>query len=378
MLMSIKSLLRRHPLVAAAPLIAAGIGFALLSQSESHADAAKTTPEAEVKLVRTLKVEARQIAEGYSAIGEIRPRRESDAGFRVSGKLVERTVDVGASVKKGELLGRLEDQDYRNRLLSAKADQAAAQAVLVEAEAAAERSRALLAKGFTTRANHQVAQKNLKSAEAKLDSANVALAMAEDQLRYTELRADFDGVVTQVSAEAGQIVNTGQVILRLADPDEKDAVFSIAEAVFANREPGQDVPKILVSLLSNPSITAKGTIREIAPIADEATRTYKVKVSIADPGEEMRFGSSVQGRVDQETKPVVVLPGGALFDSQGKPAVWVVDPASQVKLKPIIVARYETDRVIVSDGLAQGDIVVTAGVNRLRENQKVRFEGEAE
>ena len=199
---------------------------------------------------------------------------------------------------------------------------------------------------------------------------------AEDQLRYTELHADFDGVVTQVSAEPGQIVNTGQVILRLADPNEKDAVFSIAEAAFANPAREGELPKVTVSLLSNPAISALGTVREIAPVADEATRTYKVKVSIANAADEMRFGASVEGRVANETKPVVVLPGGALFDSAGKPAVWVVDPASQVKLKPIIVARYETDRVIVSDGLGEGDIVVTAGVNRLRENQKVRFEGE--
>jgi RND family efflux transporter MFP subunit len=370
---SFKTLLRRHPLVAAAPLIVAGLGVVAFSWPESRADAVKSEIEAEVKLVRSLKVEARRIAEGYSAIGEIRPRHESDVGFRVSGKLIERTVDVGAKVKKGQLLGRLEDQDYRNRLLSAKADQAAAQAVLVEAEAAEERSRKLLEKGFTTRANHQVALKNLKSAEAKLDSANVALAMAEDQLRYTELRADFDGVVTEVSAEPGQIVNTGQVILRLADPETKDAVFSIAEAAFANPTPRQAAPKIIVSLLSNSSITALGTIREIAPVADETTRTYKVKVALTNVADEMRFGASVEGRINEETKPVVVLPGSALFDSAGKPAVWVVDPASQVKLKPIIIARYETDRVIVSDGLAQGDIVVTAGVNRLRENQKVRL-----
>ena len=375
MLSTVKSLLRRHPMIAAVPLIAVGLGVAAANWSESRADAAKA-PEAEVKLVRTMKVEARAITEGYSAIGEIRPRHESDMGFRVSGKLIERKVDVGASVKKGDLLARLEDQDYRNRLLSAKADQAAAQAVLVEAEAAADRSRTLLAKGFTTRANHQVAEKNLRSAEAKLDSANVALAMAEDQLRYTELHADFDGVVTQVSAEPGQIVNAGQVILRLADPNEKDAVFSIAEAAFANPAREGELPKVTVSLLSNPAISALGTVREIAPVADEATRTYKVKVSIANAADEMRFGASVEGRIANETKPVVVLPGGALFDSAGKPAVWVVDPASQVKLKPIIVARYETDRVIVSDGLGEGDIVVTAGVNRLRENQKVRFEGE--
>lgn len=277
-------------------------------------------------------------------------------------------------MKKGELLARIEDQDYRNRLLSAKADRAAAEAVLVEAQAAELRSRTLLEKGYTTRANHQVAVKNLRSAEAKLDSARVAYAMAEDQLGYTELRADFSGVVTEAAAEPGQIVNTGQVILRIADPSEKDAVFSIAESAFANPPKPGERPKIIVALLSNPAVTATGEVREIAPVADDTTRTYKVKVALTGAGEEMRFGASVSGKVERATQPVVVLPGSALFDRDGVPAIWVVDNHFEVRLKPVTVVRYETDRIIISDGLAQGDIVVTAGVNRLRESQKVRLQ----
>jgi RND family efflux transporter MFP subunit len=375
MFKSFKSLLTEHPLVAAVPLLAGAAGLALLSWSQSEARDITLEEQAEIRLVKTTTVETKPVTESYSAIGEIKPRRESDFGFRVSGKLIERNVDVGAMVKQGELLARIEDQDYRNRLRSAKADQAAAEAVLVEAEAAEARSRTLLEKGYTTRANHQVAVKNLRSAEAKLDSAKVAYAMAEDQLRYTELRADFSGVVTEVAAEPGQIVNTGQVILRIADPSEKDAVFAIAEAAFANPPAPGERPKIIVSLLSNPAITATGEVREIAPVADDMTRTYKVKVALSGVGEEMRFGASVEGHVERRAaKPVMMLPGSALFDRDGSPAVWVVDKSSEVRLKPVTVARYETDRIIISDGLAQGDIVVTAGVNRLRENQKVRLQ----
>jgi RND family efflux transporter MFP subunit len=374
MLKNFKSLLSKHPLVAAAPLIAGVAGLAILGWPESKARGITAEPQAEVRLVKTTTVAAKLVAESYSAIGEIRPRHETDFGFRVSGKVIERTVDVGAIARKGDLLARIEDQDYRNRLLSAKADQAAAEAVLVEAQEAEMRSRTLLEKGYTTRANHQVAVKNLRSAEAKLDSAKVAFAMAEDQLRYTELRADFSGVVTEVMAEPGQIVNVGQVILRIADPSEKDAVFSIAESAFAHPpEPGESL-KIIVSLLSNPAIARTGTVREIAPVADDTTRTYKVKVALSGSNEEMRFGAAVSGRVERKTtSPVVVLPGSALFDRDGTPAVWIVDNESEVRLKPVTVARYEADRVIVSDGLALGYIVVTAGVNRLRESQRVRL-----
>ncbi|TGV76414.1 efflux RND transporter periplasmic adaptor subunit, partial [Mesorhizobium sp. M00.F.Ca.ET.149.01.1.1] len=127
-----------------------------------------------------------------------------------------------------------------------------------------------------------------------------------------------------------------------------------------------------------PAITAIGTIREIAPMADAATRTFQVKVSLENAPDEMRFGASVAGRVEIAGAPVVTLPGSALFDKNGQPAVWVVDASSAVELKPVAIARYETDRVVVSDGLAKGDRVVTAGVNRLREHEKVRIvEGEA-
>ncbi len=114
-------------------------------------------------------------------------------------------------------------------------------------------------------------------------------------------------------------------------------------------------------------------MREISPVADPTTRTFQVKVTLKNPPEQMRFGGSIVGRIKSSTAPVVVLPGSALFDEAGRPAVWVVDPVSSaLRLKRVAIARYETDRVVVADGLAKGDIVVTAGVNRLRENQKVR------
>jgi RND family efflux transporter MFP subunit len=328
----------------------------------------------EIRPVRTLVVEPRPIADDRRAIGEVRPRYESDLGFRVAGKIVVRAVDVGASVKQGDLLARLDDQDHRNKLKSAESDIAAAEAVLTEAQNAEARQHHLLENGNTTRANYDVALKNLRSAEAKLDSAKAASSLAEDQVRYSQLRADFDGIVTAVGAESGQVVNIGQMIVRLARPHEKDAVFAIAESVFAERRIDGARPEIVAQLLSNPGITAEGVVREISPVADPATRTFQVKVTLKNPPEQMRFGGSIVGRLKSSIAPVVVLPGSALFDKAGRPAVWVVDPSnSQLQLKAVTVARYETDRVVVGEGLAKGDIVVTAGVNRLRENQKVRL-----
>ncbi|AZO47666.1 efflux RND transporter periplasmic adaptor subunit [Mesorhizobium sp. M4A.F.Ca.ET.022.05.2.1] len=367
--------LRRRLLAGSIAVLACG---AAMVWHGARSEASNAKPDApETKLVKTIAVAPVANADTRTAIGEIRPRLESDLGFRVSGKLVERMAEIGSTVNKGEVLARIDDQDYRNRLLSAEADVAAAQAVLVEASAAEARIGALLAKGFTTRASYDATLKNLRSAEAKLKSANIAYEMAKDQLGYTELHADFDGIVTATGAEAGQSVNVGQMVARVADPNSRDAVFSIAEAAFANTPDTKRPPKVTVSLLSNPAITATGTVREIAPVADAATRTFEVKVSLEGAPDEMRFGASVAGRAEIAGAPVVMLPGSALFDKDGRPAVWVVTATSAVELRPVAIARYETDRVVVRDGLAKGDIVVTAGVNRLREHEKVRIvEGE--
>jgi RND family efflux transporter MFP subunit len=347
--------------VLAIALAAAGCG----------AEAAK---EPEVRPVRTLVAAPKAMADDRRAVGEIKPRHESDLGFRVAGKIVARTAEIGQEVKKGQVLAKLDEQDYRNKLQSAEADIAAAEAVLAEAESAEGRSRKLLDQGHTTRANYDIAVKNLRSAEAKLTSAKAALQLAKDQLAYAELRADFDGVVTAVGGEPGQVINVGQMIVRIARPEDKDAVFAIAESVFGQRKPEEPPPELIVSLLSNLSISAEGVVREVSPVADAATRTYQVKVALKNPPEQMRFGASVMGRLKASTAPVMVLPGSALFDKGGKPAVWIVDKAKgTVSLRPVTIVRYETDSVIVSGGLEPGDIVVTAGVNRLREGQSVRL-----
>src|SRR5262245_22797117 len=316
--------------------------------------------ETEVRPVRTVTVDPRPIADDRSAIGEVRPRHESELGFLVTGKVMARPVDVGVTVKKGDLLARLDEQDYRNKLRSAEADLTAAQASLVEAKASEDRYRQLISSGSTTRANYDTALKNLRSAEAKVDSAQASFELARDQLSYTELRAEFDGVITAVAADPGQVVSSGKLIVKLARPKEKDAVFAIAESVFGNGKAAHlQRPEIVVSLLSNPDISADGVVREISPVADPVTRTYQVKVTLKNAPEQVRFGGSVVGRLKTSTTPVVVLPGSALFDKAGQPAVWVVANGA-VALKPIMVARYETDRVIVGDGLAKGEIVVTA------------------
>jgi RND family efflux transporter MFP subunit len=326
----------------------------------------------ESRPVRTVVVHARPVADDRQAVGEVKPRYESELSFRVAGKVLARLVDVGASVKQGDMLARLDTQDYENRLRSSEAEVAAAEATLIEAQATESRQSKLLKDGWTPKVNYDSALRNLRSTEARLTSAKANLELARDQLRYTDLKAEFDGVITAVGAEPGQNVAAGQMIVKLARPGEKDGVFNVAETVLARHGDGK--PEVIVWPLSNPDLKVEGQVREISPIADATTRTYTVKVTLNNPPAQLRLGMSLAGRVKTTASSVVQLPLSALFEKEGRPAVWLFDPSSGgVSLHPVSVARYDIDSVIVGSGLADGDVVVTAGINTLREGERVRL-----
>jgi RND family efflux transporter MFP subunit len=326
----------------------------------------------EIRPVRTIVVEPKPIDEGRRAVGEVKPRYESDLSFRVAGKLVSRLVDVGAVVKQGDTLATLDAQDYQNRLRSAEADVVASEAALVEVKAREGRLAKLLKDGWTPQANYDAAKRDLRSAEAKLAAAKASLDLARDQLRYTELKADFDGIITTVGAEVGQNVAAGQMVVKLARPGEKDGVFNIAETGLVERY--EDEAEVVVWPLSNPELAIEGLVREVSPVADSTTRTYTVKVTLKNPPPSIRFGMSVGARWKRSSAPVIALPLSVLFEKNGSPAVWVFDRQSgSAELNPVAVARYEADTVVIASGLGQGDTVIAAGINTLREGQKVRL-----
>src|SRR6476659_2133208 len=252
------------------------------------------TPTA-LRIVHTLVVETKRINQDRHAIGEVKPRYESDLSFRVAGKVLSRLVDVGASVKQGDTLATLDTQDYQNRLRSAEAEVSSAEAALVNAQGTEARQAKLLKDGWTPKATYDTALQNLQAAEARLKAAKAILDLTHDQLNYTTLKADFDGVITAVGAETGQNVNAGQMVVKLARPDDKDGVFNIAETAFTDTNDAH--PVVIVWPLTNPDLTVKGVVREISPVADPATRTYSVKVTLKDPPAQLRFGMSIAGRL---------------------------------------------------------------------------------
>jgi len=321
-----------------------------------------------VRPVRTVTGELQEGGEKVSLTGEIQPRYQADLGFRVNGKILERPVDVGTQVKKGDLLARLDPQQYRQDFEVAKAEVAATEAEVTRSQAQEYRQRELLKNGNTTRVQYDQALKTFKTAQAQLDSAQAKQIQASENLGYADLKADNDGVITAIGADAGQVVSAGQMVVRLAQPGEREGVFNIGEGAFKTRPKD---PTVTVHLVSNPEIETAGKVRYVSPQADPATRTYTVRVSLPDAPPQMRLGANVVGTVTLDQGQTVSIPGSALFQKDSKPAVWLVEKDKTVQLKPITVQRYQGDSVVVGDGLAQGDVVVTAGVQKLLPGQKV-------
>ncbi len=300
--------------------------------------------------------------------GRIEARYTSNVGFLVGGRMISRDVDVGTTVKSGDLLARIDPVDYQNKLSAAEAEVTAAQADIDQAQPQEERFRKLLSDGFATQANYDQALRALQNARAKMQGAQANLRLARDQLNYARLTAPTDGVVTKTGAETGQVVQPGQMIVQIAQIGEREAVFAVSGRAAAAAHPG--IP-VTVSLQDNPRISVTGSIREIAPNADAVTGTYAIRVSLPDAPEDMRLGSIVVGRAEIAGDVVVRIPATALLQIGDKPQVWVVSAENIVKRRPVTVLRYDTNHVLLADGVTKGELVVAAGVNSLTEGQKI-------
>src|SRR5467141_2464021 len=325
----------------------------------------------EIRPVRVTLARHALSGDTISLTGQIQAKDQINLAFRIGGRLQERYVTVGDPGAPGPSVASIEFQDFQNALRSAEADRASAQAVLANAQATEGRQSELLSKGFATRVQYDQAEQQLKTAQAQVESAQAKLQNAKDNLTYTDLRSDVAGSVTAKGAEPGEVVAAGRMVLQVATQGGRDAVFNVPSQLI-RRSPKN--PEVTVALSDDPGVIATGHVREVAPQADAATGTYVVKVGLDNPPDIMRLGATIIGRVRIQSEPVIQLPGTALTQSEGKPAVWVVDPNKKtVALLPVIVDHYDTSSIVVTDGLSDGDIVVTAGVQALRPGQAVRL-----
>lgn len=339
----------------------------LLAACKQEAEA----PPAAPRQVRTIVVAERDGAAVLNLTGRIEAEDEVPLAFRIGGRLLENNAKLGERMQRGDLIARLESQNEENQLRAATAALAAAQAQYNQASGHYDRQRTLFRQGWATRATYETAEKGLKTAAAQVDAAEAQLSAAEDLLGFTELRSDQDGVITAVGPGAGEVVQPGQMILRVARQDGRDAVFDVPSQVIRS---AQRDPDIFVSLADDPNVKVRGHVREVSPQADPVTRTFKVKVTLENPPEAMRLGATVNGTMTTTQEAMIEVPASALTRSEQQPAVWVVDPANKtVALRQVEVKRFGEYLVAIADGLKAGDVVVTAGVQALHPGQEVRL-----
>ena len=312
-------------------------------------------------LVGTQQAEITDYADSVSLTGVITARTLNNLSFRVGGRVAERLVEVGQHVDTDQVLARIDPQEQESDLRTAQANLDAAQAQSTQAAAAFDRQKALLSQGFTTRRDYDQADQALKVAQGSVEAAGSALANAKENLSFTELRAGAPGIITARQVEAGQVVQAAQTVFTVAEDGDRDAVFNVQETLVAGVH-GSTPPPVAVALLADPKVTAQGTVREIAPVVDQASGSVRVKVALPATPAAMPLGAAVVGSVTGKHGKAVVLPWQALTSANGKPAVWVVDPASKaVAIAPVAVMGYDTASVAIADGLTAGQTVVTSG-----------------
>lgn len=324
----------------------------------------------DVRPVRVMTVAPAATSVAAELSGEVRPRIESRVGFQVAGRITDRKVEVGQSVKEGQVLATLDAADYKLGAAAAQAQLSAAQVDRDQQRADFKRFQELHKQGFISGADLDRRRAALDAAEARYASAAAQASVSGNQAAYAVLRAPEPGVVTAIDAEVGQVVAAGQSVLRIAQASEKEVVVAIPESRLQTL---RQIPEVRVTLWSL-NLTLKGRVREIAPLADAATRTYPARITLIDPPREVALGMTATVRFEAPLpQPVITVPLQALLREGQGTHVWKLDRAAgTVSRHEVKVATISGNDLVLASGVAPGDTIVTAGVHLLKDGQKVR------
>jgi membrane fusion protein, multidrug efflux system len=303
-------------------------------------------------------------------VGEVKSRYESNQSFRISGKIIERKVEVGSFVKKGQLLVRLDASDTRLNAAAAQADVNAAETSYMLAKAEVERQRQLVNKKFISQSALDKYEAELKTAAARVNQAKAQAAVSGNQARYTSLFADRDGVVTQIQAEPGQVVAPGTMIAQIVDLKQIEVLVAVPESRMAGLKVGDEVS---IKLWAEQQKTYIGKIREIAPEASSATRAFDVRVSIVDADEAIKLGMTAGVRFAKKgLEKQIVVPTAALTSINGKTSVWVIDKNNIANPREVVAGQFTEYGTEIMSGLKADEIIAIAGVHTLIKGQKVK------
>ncbi len=307
-------------------------------------------------------------------VGEVRPRFESAQGFRISGKIMERKVDVGAQVKKGQLIARLDAADVNLNAAAAMADVRAAEASHALAVAELERQRQLFARKFISASALDIREAELKTSAARLAQVKAQANVSGNQMQYANLTADRDGVITMIRAEPGQVVQAGETVVQIANLKETEVLVAVPESRMAEVKPGTPVT---VKMWANPNKAYAGRVREIAPAADSATRAFDVRVSVIDADDMVKLGMTAGVKFKQQAQQQPMqsqlrIPLAALTERNGKKLVWVIDAENKAQRREVTAGEFSEQGVMITDGLQPGEKIAIAGVHTLVEGQQVK------
>ena len=301
-------------------------------------------------------------------VGEVKSRFESNQGFRIKGKIIERKVDVGGAVKKGQVIARLDDSDTNLGAAAAMADVRAAEANRALAYSEVERQRQLVDKKFISQSALDKYEAELKTADARVNQAKAQAAVSGNQSRYTALVADRDGVVTQIRAEPGQVVDAGEMVVQVVDTKQIEVLIAVPESRMAGLKVGDSVT---VKLWADREKTYHGKVREIAPAASTTTRAFDVRVAINDADEAVKLGMTAGVQFAQIEDEKIIIPNSALTQINGKPSVWVIDKNNIANPREVTAGQFTENGITVNSGLQVGEMVAVAGVHGLIKGQKV-------
>lgn len=324
-----------------------------------------------VPVVRTITVGETSTDNKAVYPGTVRGKYESSLAFQVSGKIIRRNVNVGDTVRAGQVLLEIDPKDVRQSLNAAQAACNAARSDYKLARDNYARYASLFEKGAVSTMTRDQYKTQYEAAEASLRSAEANLTQAQNQMGYTQLVSDHDGSVSSLSGEVGQVVSAGTPVATVVQSGNREIQFYVPENRLGEVHPGMDAT---VTFWALHNVTARGTVTGIASMADSVTRTYRVRVAVDNWPDAAQLGMTAKVTLDTGVESAIVIPSSAIYQTGSQPQVWVVRNRKAVKTD-VTVAGYEGSNVKISSGLVKGDIVVTGGANKISEGEEVQLEG---
>ncbi|HEX2953027.1 MAG TPA: efflux RND transporter periplasmic adaptor subunit [Bacillota bacterium] len=325
----------------------------------------------DIPVVKTEVVKLNSAGEGYKYSGEVRGRFESQLAFQVSGKITRRNVELGSVVQSGSVLMQIDPVDVQQSVAMAKAQLHAAQSQFKLAKDNLDRFKVLYDQKYMSQPEFNRYQNDYDLADAALRQAKAQFSQGSNQLKYCNLYADGAGVVAGVYAETGQVVAAGQPVVVLVKGSEREVEINLPENRLDNLTKGQ---RFQVTFWALPNVAVAGEVREVSPMADPVTRTYKVRISLLNPPSTLKLGmTATVAEAGTQSQSGVYIPLSAIYQTEHTPGVWMIQHGA-VKLYHVKLGSFrDGDRVQVLAGIKAGDIIVTAGVHKLREGEKVRI-----